>query len=225
MSDEELHLVDPEDHAALESGRLLFAAECDFVRGVTKLDALPPDDRPEVAFIGRSNVGKSSLINALTGRNKLARTSNTPGRTQELNFFALGPDAMYLVDLPGYGYAKRSKSLIAGWTKLMKAYLRGRPNLRRVCLLIDGRHGLKDSDIEFMSMLDEAGVAYQIVLTKADKVKKAEMSKRIQQTSARILKHAAAFPTPWPVSALKGRGIPELRAAITQIARDEGRWG
>lgn len=227
MSDEPsapLHLVDPEDTAAIEAGRLLFAAPCIFTRGVVKLDGLPDADRPEVAFIGRSNVGKSSLINALTGRNKLARTSNTPGRTQELNFFDLGEGAMYLVDLPGYGYAKRSKSLIANWTKLMKDYLRGRPNLRRVCLLIDGRHGLKDSDTEFMKMLDEAGVAYQIVLTKADKVKKKERDKLVARTSAAILKHAAAFPTPWPVSALKGTGLAELRAAITQIAIDEGRW-
>ena len=168
----------PEDDAAallLEAGRLLFAKECRFVAGAADMATLPTDALPEVAFAGRSNVGKSSLVNALTGRKTLARTSDTPGRTQQLNFFELG-ERLMLVDLPGYGYAEAPKHLVKQWTRLIQDYLRGRPGLRRVLMLVDGRHGLKDTDRELMDMLDKAAVNYKLVLTKADKVKGADLA-------------------------------------------------
>lgn len=193
--------------------RKFFARPCDFVKGVVSLDALPEGDRAEIAFIGRSNVGKSSLINAFLGRRDLARTSNTPGRTQELNFFDLSGD-LYIVDLPGYGYAKVSKSQVANWTKLMKAYLRGRASLRLVLVLVDARHGLKPSDIEMMKMLDESAVPYRIVFTKRDKIKNEQAKKLEEKTQTILKKHAAAFPEVLFTSAVKKTGLDELKSAV-----------
>ncbi len=205
----------------MERGRLLFSQSCEFVKSVAALDGLPEADRVEIAFAGRSNVGKSSLLNALTGRKSLARTSNTPGRTQLLNFFSLeikeGP-SLYLVDLPGYGYAKVSQSLVREWTDLLKAYLRGRPSLRRVCLLIDARHGVKESDREIMTMLDKAAVSYQIVLTKSDKLSAVDRDKIIAKTTLAIAKNVAAHPEILLTSSEKGSGIPEMRAVLTKLA-------
>lgn len=186
--------------------------------GVVSLDTLPAPDRPEIAFAGRSNVGKSSLINALTGRKALARASNEPGRTRELNFFDLG-GRLRIVDLPGYGFAKAPKPVVQRWTKLTQDYLRGRVNLKRVLLLIDARHGLKAVDEGVMTALDEAAVSYQIVLTKADKLKPGEAAARVQATSEAIKRRPAAFPVVALTSSAKGDGIPELRAAITQMAQ------
>lgn len=200
----------------LEAARLLFAGPCDFVLGVAGLEQLPDSDRTEVAFAGRSNVGKSSLINALTGRNALARTSHTPGRTQQLNFFDLG-GAMYLVDMPGYGYAKVSKKQRAEWDSLIRDYLRGRPNLRCVFILIDGRHGLKESDEHLMTMLDEAAVSYRIILTKCDKAKKAEIETIEDNLRTSLKKHTAAYPHFLRTSAHKEKGIAEFRATITAL--------
>lgn len=197
----------------LEDARRIFAGACDFIMGVADLSQLPPADMPEVAFAGRSNVGKSSLVNAVTGRKALARTSHTPGRTQQLNFFNLGGQ-MYLVDLPGYGYAKVSKSQRDEWTGVMKDYLRGRANLRCVFILIDSRHGLKDSDEDMMKMLDESAVIYRIVLTKVDKAKKVELEKTIETIEAKLKKHPAAFPSVRATSSHKDKGIAELRAVI-----------
>ncbi|HEY8353271.1 MAG TPA: ribosome biogenesis GTP-binding protein YihA/YsxC [Sphingomonadales bacterium] len=205
----------------IEHGRWLFAQACGFVRGVVKLDQLPPADLAEVAFVGRSNVGKSSLVNALTGRSTLARTSNTPGRTRELNFFRLGAEtgpALYLVDLPGYGYARVPRDMVQRWTELVRLYLRGRPNLKRVLVLVDSRHGIKASDEEIMDMLDEAAVSYQIVLTKADKLKVAERDAIVQKTANAIRRRVAAHPEVVLTSAEKGDGIPELRAHIAAFA-------
>jgi GTP-binding protein len=200
----------------LEDARRLFAGPCDFVLGVAGLEQLPDSDRNEVAFAGRSNVGKSSLINALTGRNGLARTSNTPGRTSELNFFDLG-GVMYLVDMPGYGYAKVSKTTREKWNRLIKNYLRGRPNLRQVFILVDGRHGLKESDEHLMEMLDEAAVSYRIILTKCDKSKKAEMEKIEEKLRASLKKHVAAHPHFHKTSVVKDQGINDFRAMITAL--------
>lgn len=200
-----------------EEGRLLFAQECTFLRGAARLDGLPEPGLPEVAFAGRSNVGKSSLLNALTGRRTLARTSNTPGRTQEVNFFDLG-GRLILVDLPGYGFAEAPKPQVAAWTRLIRAYLKGRPNLRRVLVLVDSRHGLKSSDRDIMRMLDEAAVSYQVVLTKADKLKPADLEKRIRETEAAARRHVAAHPTLIATSSQTGAGIPELRAALAELA-------
>jgi len=204
---------------ALERGRLLFARECRFVMGVRTADQLPEPAFPEIAFAGRSNVGKSSLLNALTGRKTLARTSNTPGRTQEVNFFLLA-EALCLVDLPGYGYARASKGEIGRWNRLIEDYLRGRPNLKRVCLLIDARHGLKPSDEEVMTGLDKAAVSYQAVLTKADKVKPAELPALLERTEAILRKHPAAYPALIATSVVSGAGVAELRAALAEFAGD-----
>lgn len=206
--------IDPEpDPALVEQGRLLFAGPCDFVKGVVALDGLPPGDRPEVCFAGRSNVGKSSLINALTGRKGLARASNTPGRTQEINYFALG-EAAYLVDLPGYGYAQAPLEKIARWQDLLRAYLAGRATLKRAFVLIDSRHGVKKADHDIMDLLDVAAVSFQVVLTKADKPKAAQLARVIEHLHADLAKHPAAFPEVLTTSAEKGDGLAALRAAI-----------
>jgi GTP-binding protein len=204
---------------ALERGRLLFARECRFVMGVRTAEQLPAPQWPEVAFAGRSNVGKSSLLNALTGRKTLARTSNTPGRTQEINFFLLA-EALCLVDLPGYGYARASKGEIGRWNRLIQDYLRGRPNLKRVCLLVDARHGLKPADEEVMAGLDKAAVSYQAVLTKADKVKPGELPALLERTAAALARRPAAHPLLIASSAVTGAGVPELRAALAEFAGD-----
>lgn len=195
----------------------LFAGPCDFMLGVTTMQALPPTDIPEFAFAGRSNVGKSSLINALTGRKALARTSNTPGRTRELNFFDLG-GVLRLVDLPGYGYARASRSAVNAWTGLTRDYLRGRPNLRRVHVLVDSRHGLKEVDEETMGLLDEAAVPYQIVLTKTDKIKPTEAEAIQAAVAAKASKHPAAHPDILLTSSEKNIGIAELRQAMVEVA-------
>ena len=208
--------------------RKLFSGACDFLLGVAALDQLPPGDRPEVAFAGRSNVGKSSLLNALTNRKALARTSITPGRTREINFFLLGgdsagssdPSGLYLVDLPGYGYARVSKDQVQAWTELLKAYLKGRVNLRRAFLLVDSRHGLKDTDRQIMALLDEAAVSYQIVLTKTDKVKDEALADISSRVAEETRKHPACHPDLLQTSALKGRGIDDLRAAVAGIIVD-----
>lgn len=201
----------------LEAGRLLFAQRCDYILSALKTEQLPAPGLPEVAFAGRSNVGKSSLVNALTGRKTLARTSNTPGRTRQLNFFDLGGRLM-LVDLPGYGYAKAPRKEAQAWTRLTRDYLKGRANLRRVCLLIDGRHGLKEPDREIMKELDEAAVSYQVVLTKCDKVKAGELEQRLAALAAELAKHVAAHPEIQATSALKGMGIDALRAGLAELA-------
>jgi GTP-binding protein len=196
-------------------GEAVFRNPCDFVKGVTSLEALPDDGRPEIAFAGRSNVGKSSLVNALTGRKTLARVSVTPGRTRELNFFTLGPGgALYLVDMPGYGYARASKSAVKGWTRLIEDYLKGRRELKRVFLLIDARHGIKPNDQETMKLMDEAAVSYQAVLTKADKPKGSDLETVIAKTTEELAKHPAAYPHLIVTSARAGSGIPDLRAAV-----------
>lgn len=198
-------------------GRWLFAQECRFLRAVAEMEQLPEDSLPEVAFAGRSNVGKSSLVNALTGRTTLARTSNTPGRTQQLVFFELG-GRLHLVDLPGYGYAKAGKGAIKQWTRLTRAYLKGRPSLKRVCLLIDSRHGLKDGDREVMRELDAAAVSYQIVLTKVDKTKPAEQKALLARTAKEAATHVAAHPEILLTSAHEGWGIDALRASLAALA-------
>lgn len=202
---------------AIEAGRVLFAGPVTFELGVVSMEHLPTGDLPEVAFAGRSNVGKSSLINAVTGRNKLARASTEPGRTRELNFFRVG-DRLRLVDLPGYGYAKAGKADIKRWTGLTRDYLRGRAALKRVMLLIDARHGLKPHDKEVMDALDAAAVNYQVVLTKADKLKPTEADATAEATRAAIAKRVAAHPNVILTSAEKGGGIEQLRAEIAALA-------
>ena len=202
---------------ALEAGRLLFAGEATFVMGVVNLKQLPPADRTEVCFAGRSNVGKSSLINALTNRAKLARSSAEPGRTRELNYFDVGEGQLYLVDLPGFGYAKVSRSQTEAWTRLTKSYLRGRPSLRRVFLLVDARRGLMDTDEEVMDMMDKSAVTYQIVLTKVDKLAKGEVDKLASKIAEKLKKRGAAHPVVRMTSAEKGWGMPELRAEIAGL--------
>ena len=207
----------------MEAGRKLFAGECEFVFAAARSDGLPPVGAPEIAFAGRSNVGKSSLINALTGRAALARTSRTPGRTQELIFFDLGGKAL-LVDMPGYGYAAVEKAKSASWRELARDYLRGRPSLARVFVLVDGRHGLKESDHETMRALDGAAVSYAVVLTKGDEVKPSDRSARIAATLEGLRKHVAAYPEVMLTSARTGDGVAELRAHIARlIAERTGR--
>lgn len=200
----------------LESGRLLFARPWRFLLGVAKPEQLPPADALEVAFAGRSNVGKSSLINALVGQKALARTSNTPGRTRELNLFASDP-GLTMVDMPGYGYARASKTDSKVWNRVILDYLRGRPNLRRVYLLIDSRHGIKANDAEILDLLDRAAVSYQIVLTKADKPKGGDLGSVLEAVAAAIAKRPAAHPTVIVTSAETGAGIGELRAEIAAL--------
>jgi GTP-binding protein len=210
-------MIAPDDAVAIEAGRRLFAQDCRFVAGSDRIEALPPVGLPEIAFAGRSNVGKSSLVNALTGRTTLARVSHTPGRTQQLNFFELGGRLM-LVDMPGFGFARVAKKKIKDWTGLIERYLRGRPSLRRVCLLIDARHGAMANDRAFMERLDAAAVSYQAVMTKADQMKPAELERQILALAAELAKHAAAHPEIIATSAHAGAGIPELRAALAALA-------
>ncbi|NBB14192.1 YihA family ribosome biogenesis GTP-binding protein [Caulobacter sp. SLTY] len=200
----------------LEEARVLFAQQATFMMGAVKMDGLPAADWPEVCFAGRSNVGKSSLINGLVGHKKLARASNEPGRTREINFFLLG-EKLRLVDLPGYGFARVSRSTANKFQDLGRQYLRGRPNLKRVYLLIDARHGLKDVDKEALDALDLSAVSYQIVLTKADKIKPAEAAALVDKTQGQIAKRPAAFPRVLATSAEKGTGLPELRAEIKTV--------
>ncbi|SCY83802.1 ribosome biogenesis GTP-binding protein YihA/YsxC [Paracoccus tibetensis] len=207
--------AEPEADLA-EAARLLFAGPVDFVKGVVAMDGLPPADRPEVCFAGRSNVGKSSLINALTGRKGIARASNTPGRTQEINYFALGEQA-YLVDLPGYGFAKAPVAVVAKWQALLKNYLAGRPTLRRAFCLIDARHGVKDVDHEIMKLLDRSAVPFQVVLTKTDKLGPNAIKPVIAQVEEALQKHPAAYPELVVTSSEKGQGIATLRAIIAGL--------
>jgi GTP-binding protein len=206
--------------ASSKIARHLFAQECTFVRGVATLPDLPDPSLPEVAFAGRSNVGKSSLLNGLTGRKTLARTSNTPGRTRELNFFDLAGRLM-LVDLPGYGYARASKSDIERWNKTLRSYLRGRPNLQRLCLLIDARHGLKEGDVEMMKMLDTSAVVYRVVLTKVDKLSATELESTAAKVTAALKTHPAALPELITTSARKNLGISELQSDLATLANPQ----
>jgi len=204
------------------TGDQLFERPWHFLKSAPALEFLPPADRVEIAFAGRSNVGKSSLLNALLRQSGLARTSNTPGRTQELNFFLAEDVSLYLVDMPGYGFAKAPKDKVEAWTQLVSDYLKGRPNLARVFLLVDSRHGLKPPDLEIMAMLDTAAVSYQVVLTKADKIS-ASALKQLEEMMEKSLKtHAAAFPQLLATSAAKGTGIGELRAALAAIIAERG---
>ncbi len=210
-SDDEADLIEP--------ARRLFAGPITFLKSAPTLDFLPDPTVPELAFAGRSNVGKSSLLNALTGRKSLARASVTPGRTQELNFFEVGePALLRLVDMPGYGYAKAPKSIVKEWQRVVRDYLRGRQVLKRTLVLIDARHGPKDVDVEMMKMLDEAAVGYRLVITKADKIKASELEAALLATQTEARKHSAAYPVIHVTSAEKGMGIPELRAAVLSDA-------
>jgi GTP-binding protein len=205
------------DAESVEAGRLLFAKECHFVAGAGNVAALPPEALPEIAFIGRSNVGKSSLVNALTGRRMLARTSNTPGRTQQINFFDLGGRLM-LVDLPGYGYAEASKTAVRAWTALVERYLVGRASLRRACLLIDARRGITDTDRPTMELCDEGALSYHIVLTKIDAVRQSELAAVVATVAAELRRRRAAFPEIHLTSAEKRQGIAALRATLAGFA-------
>ena len=209
-------LAEEPDEITREKGRLLFAGQVEFLKGVVAMNGLPPADRAEVCFAGRSNVGKSSLINALTGRKGLARASNTPGRTQEINYFTLGEQG-YLVDLPGYGFANAPVAVVAKWQALLKDYLAGRVTLRRAFVLIDSRHGVKTVDEEIMALLDRAAVTFQVVMTKADKMGSGGLAKVLDQTRAALAKHPAAYPEIVVTSSEKGEGIPTLRAIIAGL--------
>jgi ribosome biogenesis GTP-binding protein YsxC/EngB len=205
------------DPEAREAGRLLFAGPVDFVKGVTSMEGLPPPDRTEVCFAGRSNVGKSSLINALAGRRNLARASNTPGRTQEINFFAAGA-SHYLVDLPGYGYAEAPRATVDAWQRLLRAYLSGRATLRRAFVLIDARHGVKPVDAEILTLLDRAAVPFQVVLTKADKLRPADHAALLESVGHALAPHPAAFPEILVSSSETDHGIEHLRATIAALS-------
>ncbi len=204
------------DESRKEQGRLLFSKETNFVKGVVDMQGLPNPDKIEVCFSGRSNVGKSSLINALTGRKGLARASNTPGRTQEINFFSI-PEKHYLVDLPGYGYADAPVKIVEQWQNLLKQYLAGRQSLRRAFMLVDGRHGVKKVDTEIMSMLDSSAVTFQVILTKLDKVKEKDRENTLEQVRSNLQKHPAAFPEIILTSSEKGWGIQTLRSVIAKL--------
>jgi GTP-binding protein len=211
--------MDDTDRLAEEASRL-FSGRVDFLLSAPQLKFLPEPIVPEIAFCGRSNVGKSSLLNALTGRKSIARTSVTPGRTQELNFFEVGePTQFRLVDMPGYGFAKAPLAVVDKWKKLVRTYLRGRAVLKRTLVLIDSRHGIKDVDAEMMAMLDESAASYRLVLTKADKIKASELAAVLADVEAAARKHPAAFPKIHVTSAEKGMGIPELRAAVLTDVR------
>ncbi|WP_118133741.1 ribosome biogenesis GTP-binding protein YihA/YsxC [Oceanicella sp. SM1341] len=212
-------LAEAPDAATAEAGRKLFAGECDFVKGVVAMSGLPDADRLEICFAGRSNVGKSSLINALTGRKGLARASNTPGRTQEINFFDLAGGTMYMVDLPGYGYAEAPVKVVQKWQDLLKAYLAGRQTLRRAYVLIDSRHGVKQVDHDIMKLLDRAAVSFQCVMTKADKPGRAELERTIAQTAEALKQHPTAFPEIILTSSEKGDGLATLRGAIYTLSQ------
>ena len=204
------------DDAEAELGRKLFSGPVDFLKGVVAMDGLPEADRVEVCFAGRSNVGKSSLINAITNRKGLARASNTPGRTQEINFFELG-DKRYLVDLPGYGFANAPVAVVEKWQRLLKSYLSGRPNLRRAFVLIDSRHGIKPVDEEIMQLMNRSALTFQVILTKIDKIKQPEQDKVLLQVRTKLVKHPAAFPELIITSSEKGEGIATLRAVIANF--------
>lgn len=212
----QFNIAEEPEALSKEKGRLLFAGETDFVKGVVAMDGMPDADRMEICFAGRSNVGKSTLINALTGRKGLARASNTPGRTQEINYFTAG-DEHYLVDLPGYGYANAPLPIVEKWQRLLKQYLSGRQTLRRAFVLIDARHGVKKVDEEIMSLLDSSAVIFQAVLTKADKVKEKERFEVIEQVKSKLAAHPAAYPELVITSSEKGWGIETLRAIIANL--------
>lgn len=209
-------VADIPDAALVEQGRKLFAGEVTFLKGVVALDGLPEERGMEVCFAGRSNVGKSSLINALTGRKALARASNTPGRTQEINYFTLGA-SRYLVDLPGYGFAKAPPEKVAKWQRLLKAYLAGRAGLRRAFVLIDARHGIKPVDAEILALLSSSAVTFQVVMTKIDKLKKGDLDRVLDQVRGQLSAYPAAFPELVTTSSETGLGIPTLRAIIAAM--------
>jgi GTP-binding protein len=215
-------VTEPISPEAIEAGRRLFTRAWTFARGSPDLDHLPPEDRPEIAFAGRSNVGKSSLINALVGQLRLARASNTPGRTQELNFFVEPEAALFLVDMPGYGFAEAPKEKVASWNRTLRGYLAGRRTLLRVFVLIDARHGLKPADDEILALLDGAAVSYQVILTKADKISQTALAGVTARTLQALAKHPAAYPSILATSAETGLGLEDLRAEIAKFLASHG---